>query len=757
MNGDHEGTTGSNVMYNATRILAVILSAFVVLGFIYSLATPVFEASDEISHYPVVKYIADGYGLPVQDPRNVAAWEQEGSQPPLYYALAALATAWINTDDMPAIRWRNPFSNIGVPLSYGNKNLVVHTSAEAFPWRGTVLAIYLIRYLSLLLQVTTVLLTFLIAREIWPEREELALFAAALVAFNPMFLFIAASVNNDNLIVPLATLVIWLLIRMLKDSQVTWRRLALLGLLLAASALTKLSGLGLFFVSALVLARIAGRRKAWRAWLGWVGLLAVMAVVIAGWWYWRNWRLYGDPTGLNVMLEIAGRRAKPASWQQLLDEFEGFRMSFWGVFGGFNLVAPRWVYRVYDGLMLAALLGWGVLAWRRRGRRWSSRLWPVLVLAVWVLILVLALLRWTSQTLASQGRLIFPGIAAVSVLLAYGLAGWAVAPARRRIAVGVSAVGFLLAAAMPFWVIRPAYVKPPLIQADQVPATATKSDLTFAGKLRLLAHEMPVSTVRPGDRLPVTLYWQLVTRTDQNHGAYVHLLGRQLRPVGQVNTYPGQGAYPLSLLNPGEVVRDVYRVPIAITATAPSLVRVEVGLFDYGVNNDAPLPVHDSAGAATWGVINTVRLVPVEPPVYEISRPERFELGGQAMLLGSDLSADTVMPGQAITLTLYWQAQARIAEDYHVFVHLVGPQPGEHRVAQGDQAPLNGDWPTWAWEPGQIVRDDYPIALPTDLQPGRYELRAGLYRLSDGWRLPVQGSTGRVKDSAAVVGEIWVR
>jgi hypothetical protein len=89
-------------------------------------------------------------------------------------------------------------------------------------------------------------------------------------------------------------------------------------------------------------------------------------VLIAGWWYLRNWRLYGDPTGLNAMLEAAGRRLKPYSWQQLLDEFEGFRMSFWGVFGGFNLVAPNWVYRLYDALVMAGLVGLGVLVWQYR-------------------------------------------------------------------------------------------------------------------------------------------------------------------------------------------------------------------------------------------------------------------------------------------------------------------------------------------------------------------------------------------------------
>ena len=93
--------------------LALIMFAFLVLGTIYILSTPVFEASDEIFHYPVVKYIADGRGLPVQDAKAEAAWEQEGSQPPLYYILAALVTSWINTDDMDAVRWRNPLSNIG--------------------------------------------------------------------------------------------------------------------------------------------------------------------------------------------------------------------------------------------------------------------------------------------------------------------------------------------------------------------------------------------------------------------------------------------------------------------------------------------------------------------------------------------------------------------------------------------------------------------------------------------------------------------
>ena len=741
--------------------LVAVVAAFLLLGVIYSLVTPVVEASDEIFHYPVVKYIADGRGLPVQDPKAEAAWEQEGSQPPLYYILAALVTSWINTDDMDAVRWRNPLSNIGNPASPGNKNLVIHTSVEAFPWRGSVLAIHLIRFLSLLLQAGTVCLAYLISREIWPERDDLAALAAALVAFNPMFLFIAGSVNNDNLIVPLATLVLYLLIRTLREGRLSNRRLLFLGILLGLAALTKLSGLGLLLLTAVVLTIVAARRRSWGAWARW-GLILVAAVtLIAGWWYVRNWRLYGDPTGLNVMLDIAGRRPAAPSWRGLLGEFQGFRMSYWGVFGGFTVVAPGWVYWVYDALVIAGFVGWGTLVWRNRGNWRTGQIPMLLTLVFWVVVVWVSLIRWTSQTLGSQGRLIFPAIAAVSILLAFGLAGWAAGKWRRRVALGLGAGLWVMAAAIPFWIIRPAYAKPPLLRAEQIPVSAVPSDVVFGRTLRLLAHELPLDTVRPGEELPVVAYWQSVAPTDRNLSVFTQLWaqGREnLTLAGMTATYPGMGAYPTSLLKPGEVLKDTYRVPVAEgSATAPSLLQVHLGLFQYGGVDESPLPTVDSAGRPASGMVGLVRLLPREPMGYDITHPLHFDLGGQAALLGYDISDESVKTGETITVTLYWQALARMAEDYKVFVHLVGPGPEERIAAQSDKAPLDGLWPTWAWEPGYPVRDEYRLDLPADLPSGTYELLAGLYRPSDGWRVPLQGAEGRVKDSAMILGQVQVQ
>ncbi|HOG46951.1 MAG TPA: hypothetical protein PLB78_09950, partial [Anaerolineae bacterium] len=109
------------------RGIWLVVLAFVVLGTVYSVVTPLFEASDELWHYPFVKHLADGGSLPEQDPAHLGPWRQEGSQPPLYYALAAAITRWVPTGDLDQILVRNPHADIGIPRPDGNANMVVHT------------------------------------------------------------------------------------------------------------------------------------------------------------------------------------------------------------------------------------------------------------------------------------------------------------------------------------------------------------------------------------------------------------------------------------------------------------------------------------------------------------------------------------------------------------------------------------------------------------------------------------------------------
>jgi hypothetical protein len=118
----------------------------------------------------------------------------------------------------------------------------------------------------------------------------------------------------------------------------------------------------------------------------------------------------------------------------------------------------------------------------------------------------------------------------------------------------------------------------------------------------------------------------------------------------------------------------------------------------------------------------------------------RVCLGEHIQLLGYTLVRDgallhdeAVRPGDVLQLTLHWQATAAPEGDYSVFVHLMGPEGA--LVAQQDNIPLGGTYPTFLWQPGEGVDDPYELLVPAGAPPGPYRLVAGMYDWRSGERL----------------------
>lgn len=102
------------------------------------------------------------------------------------------------------------------------------------------------------------------------------------------------------------------------------------------------------------------------------------------------------------------------------------------------------------------------------------------------------------------------------------------------------------------------------------------------------------------------------------------------------------------------------------------------------------------------------------------------------------LKADDVLQ-----LNVTWQPLQPLNEDWKVFVHLV--DASGRVLAQFDGQPLEGTYPTSHWIPGELVKDSYPLMLPSDASTGPYRVFVGLYNEASGLRLPVPGdSEGRV-------------
>ena len=101
------------------------------------------------------------------------------------------------------------------------------------------------------------------------------------------------------------------------------------------------------------------------------------------------------------------------------------------------------------------------------------------------------------------------------------------------------------------------------------------------------------------------------------------------------------------------------------------------------------------------------------------------------------LSAEPVgspTPGGQIKLLTRWQALRPLDQDYTVFFHAEGPDGS--RWGQQDTMPQNGKLPTSSWQPGQVIEDQYQLALAADAPVSSdYRYLLGLYQWQTGERL----------------------
>ncbi len=695
-----------------------LLAAFLLVGLLYLWATPVLEASDEPRHFAFADFISRHWTLPVQVPGELNPWNQAGSQPPLYYILVAALVAPVDTSDLPELMNPNPHAIQGDPSAVNNKNRFLHDHSGLEPG-GAALAVYIARLFSLLLACVSVSAVWLAARELGlltgQNPRRLALLAAGLVAFNPQFLFNSASVNNDNLITLLGSLVIWQMLSLLRNG-LTPRRSLLLALLLALASLSKLSGLLLYAPVGLAALWLTQRSRNWME-LARLALLAgICWLIIAGPWYARNLILYDEFTGSQTMLDIVGRRPDPSLETMLTDEFRGLRYSYWGIFGGFNIFSPAPFYLAMDVVTLAGVTG--LLLWMWRKRNMPDALIPVSLTTLCIALFAGALVMWTLQTSASTGRLLFPVSAASSTLLALGLGALKLPSRPLVVALGLTAI------LMPFLSILPAYAPPAIV--SELPAEATALNLHF-DDIELLGYHIQQRRLGPGDTLPVTLYWRPVRRSDLNYSFYLHLLNNVDRVLVRNYGFPGGGSLQTSRWEPGIIYEDRWVLELPEDAGGQTSLRVHIGWWKYPDGYAVPGtdpggsevdPVLIPAGAFADG--NDVDLLltqKIEPLLY----------GNSIHLLAYEREGPDV--------ALLWEVSERPEPNLHVFLHVLdNTAPGEPVVvlAQGDDEP---SLPTRYWQPGERFITQHRLQMTATAGPGEYTLRVGWYSTSRHGRL----------------------
>ncbi|MBU0704282.1 MAG: DUF2142 domain-containing protein, partial [Chloroflexi bacterium] len=704
-----------------------------------NLVTPVFEAPDEVWHYAYVRYLAEVRTLPALTDDASGAY-QEVAQPPLYYAVAALVSGAVPDDDLPELMWHNPgFGYQAGGTVNDNKNMLIHTEREQFPWRGAVLALRLARFVSLAFGLLTVVAAWGLGREAFPQKPALALGVAAVVAFHPQFLFISSVTSNDSAAAALSTAALWAIARA-ANRGITSRRSIAIGLLIGLAALTKTSTL--LLVPLAIAALIFANRRSPISNLQSLISISCSASIVGGWWYLRNALLYGDPFGFQVHADTPWGRTTPASLSTLVAEMPRLYRSFWAAFGWGHVELPAWVYLALGVALIASLIGWGrALATRRipgRGR-------TLLLAAIWWLLVFAALLQWMRQVEAPHGRLLFPAIGAFAVLL---VGGWASLPQPRIthhvlrftpvFLAGLAAISIPI----PWTTIHPAFAPPRLVPPAEAAATVEGAELTFGDTARLLGVALDRPSVAPGDTLAVRACWEATAPMDQDYTLFLHLVGRDNARVAERYTYPGLGRFPTSLWPVGQAFCDLYRMRVEEWAPILELYDLVIGLYDTTTGERLPARYPDGTMAG-FPALTQVRVAPQQPLVVSPQHPLDYRLGEEITLTGYDLSGP-LQPGVPLTATLYWRADERPQGDYTTFVHLLDDEG--QLLAQHDGPPRYGRYPTSAWQPDDVIPDEHVLEMPPLLPGQRVRLVAGMYRSDTLKRFPVLGPDGPVTD-----------
>ncbi|HIC94835.1 MAG TPA: hypothetical protein EYP09_11410 [Anaerolineae bacterium] len=112
-------------------------------------------------------------------------------------------------------------------------------------------------------------------------------------------------------------------------------------------------------------------------------------------------------------------------------------------------------------------------------------------------------------------------------------------------------------------------------------------------KVEFLGYDLGRTELRPGEALPLTLYWRALREMDVSYTVFTHLVGEDGRIWGQQDNPPQEGRCPTTLWVEGEVVTDEYRIPLKPEAP-PGEYVLEIGLYD--ARTGERLPVLDGEG-----------------------------------------------------------------------------------------------------------------------------------------------------------------
>lgn len=111
-----------------------------------------------------------------------------------------------------------------------------------------------------------------------------------------------------------------------------------------------------------------------------------------------------------------------------------------------------------------------------------------------------------------------------------------------------------------------------------IPTLSHSVGITLGRSVEILGYNLSSDSVSAGETLTVTITWRALREMTTDYTVFAHLLAPDGSMTGQQDVQPVAGSYPTTLWAPGEVVSDVYQIPVDRGAPRAEH-RLEVGMY----------------------------------------------------------------------------------------------------------------------------------------------------------------------------------
>ena len=238
-------------------------------------------------------------------------------------------------------------------------------------------------------------------------------------------------------------------------------------------------------------------------------------------------------------------------------------------------------------------------------------------------------------------------------------------------------------------------------------------------ELRLLGYGVEEHRAHDRAWAELTLWWRTPGGLDQRLKISARLVNTGGQTVAAVDAEPVANTYPTTAWRPGEIITDVYDIPLPgglppgdytptivvyDPATGLELGRTELEAVPLGGNLVRPSRkvLESTLGHLPNALFGDVELLGFTPP---------------------DPQAE-VYPGDLLPLTMLWQAQRRPAGETQLLFWL---EEGDSYPVGSE--PVGGRFATAEWPDQQLVVRQWPVlTVPKAIPPGTYRLKMRLLR-----------------------------